>query len=158
MGEHDNEKGEDSDRPWEQLGQERHDSLPHRGDQLLYCANIGFFCNVLALCIIPVAIVGIPLCLFIAVRSWFDLREIAERRIERAGERKTRRAFINAGVGLLVGVLSSGIWIALLVWQFWVCSQPKSVKSCANALGCSGPANLERTVLVDNLVQWKTPA
>src|SRR6516165_8897943 len=89
MNEHMRETVEEDDRPWDKPGQDRRDSLPHRADQLYRWSIIGVCCNLLSWLILPLTFLGVPLCVFIVIRSFLDLREMKAGTRERAGENKT---------------------------------------------------------------------
>ena len=120
MNEADDGKNDDVLRPWEQPGQERRDCLPHRGDQLLFWAKVGLVCNFVSWFFFPATLIGVPLCLFIVMRSLFDLREIAARTRERAGQQSTSAAR-RIAIGGLIAALELwgpvGTVFAVLIWK-----------------------------------------
>jgi hypothetical protein len=113
VSEHEDEKDA---RPWEQPGQDRRDLLPERGERLLFWAQWGFFCSSISWCVPPAALVGVYICLVVAIRSRLDLAEIARKTRERAGKVKTRRALFIALPGVVVGLVFCVIWGVLILW------------------------------------------
>jgi hypothetical protein len=116
VSEQDDEKSEETERPWDQPGQERRDCLPGRGGQLDGWAWVGLMTNSVSCCIFPGLLFGIPLCILVAVVAQKDLAEIRARTRSLRGEIPTLRARNKALIGLGVGFL------ALLLWGWEILS------------------------------------
>jgi hypothetical protein len=110
VNEYNDRTSEEYDRPWEQPGQERRDSLPHRGHQLNAWARVGSIINLVSILLFPGTLIGIPLCLLIAIVAQMDLAEIRAGTRVRSGEALTCRARNIAIVGFLCGVMVLWLW------------------------------------------------
>jgi hypothetical protein len=106
-------------RPWEQTGQERRDSEPHRGSWLLWGGIITIPLSFVFMC--PVAgsvatAAGIGLGIFVLLASRKDMKKMEQQSMDRTGRGSTQAGMICAIIGLVFNVLGA-IPAALLTIQ-----------------------------------------
>ncbi|HEV3142423.1 MAG TPA: hypothetical protein VGZ47_00905 [Gemmataceae bacterium] len=97
-------------RPWEQTGQERRDSEPHRGTWLLWGGIIsifisfGFMCPVVGF--IATAL-GIGLSIWVIVAARKDMRKMDQQSMDRTGRGSTQAGMICSIIGLVFNGLAA---------------------------------------------------
>jgi hypothetical protein len=120
----DEDREDEEDRPWEQPGEIRRDSEPHRGPLLLILGIVSIVLGVFSImffCCIPVigivGLVGAPLGIVAWVLGQRDLRSMAANRMDARGKGLTHAGWVCGIVGTIVSAIGLVIMVAMIV--FW---------------------------------------
>jgi hypothetical protein len=97
-------------RPWEQTGQERRDSEPHRGTWLLWGGIITIPLSFVFFCPIAGSVAtgaGIGFGIFVLLAAMKDMRKMDQQSMDRSGRGSTQAGMICAIIGLVFNVLAA---------------------------------------------------
>ncbi|HLW65600.1 MAG TPA: hypothetical protein VKS79_09800 [Gemmataceae bacterium] len=97
-------------RPWEQTGQERRDSEPHRGTWLLWGGIITIPLSFVFMCPYAGAVAttaGIGLSIFVLWAARKDMKKMDQQSMDRTGRGSTQAGMICAIIGLVFNVLGA---------------------------------------------------
>lgn len=102
-------------RPWAKPGAVRRDCEPHRGKLIVFAGRLSITMGLTGCCMPLLLLPAWGLLLFALVVSRQDLPLIERGLMDRDGETMTRHGGRAALVGMLVSLISSGIWLYILI-------------------------------------------
>jgi hypothetical protein len=108
---------DEDDRPWEQPGAFRLDCEPHRGDMLFFLARLSVSLSCVSLCMVPLAVVGLPLGIVVLLLSARDLRQMDLGLMDPGGGGSVRAARRNAAWATGIAPFAALAWTWLVLWR-----------------------------------------
>jgi hypothetical protein len=109
--------GDEDDRPWEQPGAFRLDCEPHRGDMLFFLARLSISLSCVALCVAPLALIGLLLGIVVLLLSARDLRLMDRGLMDPAGRRLVRAARRSAAWAIGIAPFAVLAWAWVVLWR-----------------------------------------
>jgi hypothetical protein len=96
----------------------RRDVEPHRAALLQFLATTSSISGILSCALIVPVLLAIPLGLLVWGLATHDLAQMSHGLKDRTGLMATQAARKTAIVGLVMGMISGGCWLTLVLWHF----------------------------------------